>query len=469
MSSQVSSTIQNRSPFVVTVRTDVTLNRRFSAGHKRKAQTYVETLTARGIKSQLAQLETSFQLRVRRKGVPEQYITFDTLESANQARLQIDAQLSVSIVRDYAVATKTTLRDLLERYVDEVVPTHKGADVERTRIRRLLRDEAFVDKKLAALSTEDLQDFITDRLTEVAPATVDRELDLISQTLNYADDVWKIAAAESPFKGLRRPIYFNERDRRLMPGEEQRLLAAARDDENPYIEPAIVLALETAMRRGELLGITTTNVNFEARYVFLPDTKNGRSRKVPLSSRAMQVLRSLIALQADGGDEGEADEPLLPLTANALKKGFFERVIPKCGIVDFHFHDLRHEAISRLAESGRFGLLELQSISGHRDVRMLQRYAHLCAGNLAKKMDEVRGGSVAEYVHRGRRRTVVKFDEPAESVVVEKPASGVADENAGRAVRASSSSAGNVLPLAPQIQGAKVIDFEAVRRQQRVR
>ena len=115
MSSQVSSTIQNRSPFVVTVRTDVTLNRRFSAGHKRKAQTYVETLAARGIKSQLAQLETSFQLRVRRKGVPEQYITFDTLESANQARLQIDAQLSVSIVRDYALATKTTLRDLLER------------------------------------------------------------------------------------------------------------------------------------------------------------------------------------------------------------------------------------------------------------------------------------------------------------------------------------------------------------------
>lgn len=468
MSSQVSSTIQNRSPFVVTVRTDVTLNRRFSAGQKRKAQAYAEALAGRGIKARLEQLETSFQLRVRRKGVPEQHITFDTLESAEQARLQIDAQLSVSIVRDYAVATKTTLRDLLERYVDEVVPSHKGADVERTRIRRLLREEAFVDKKLAALSTEDLQDFITDRLTEVAPSTVDRELDLISQTLNYADDVWKIAAAESPFKGLRRPNYFNERDRRLAPGEEQRLLAAARADENPYIEPAIVLALETAMRRGEILGITSTNVNFEARYVFLPETKNGRSRKVPLSTRAMEVLRSLIVLQADGGDESQADGPLLQLTPNALKKGFFERVIPKSGVVDFHFHDLRHEAISRLAESGRFGLLELQAISGHRDIRMLQRYAHLCAGNLAKKMDEVRGGSLAEYVHRGRRRTVVKFDEPAGSVAVVKPASGVADESTGGTVKSSSSSAGNVLPLAPRIQDLKVIDFESVRRQRRM-
>lgn len=158
MSSQVSSSIQNRSPYVVTVRTDVTLNRRFSAGQKKRAQTYVTTLAARGIKASLVQLETSFQLRVRRKGVPAQYITFDTLASAEQARLQIDAQLSVSIVRDYAVATKTTLCDLLERYVDEVVPSHKGADVERARIGRLLRDEAFVDKKLAALSTEDLQD-----------------------------------------------------------------------------------------------------------------------------------------------------------------------------------------------------------------------------------------------------------------------------------------------------------------------
>ena len=136
MSSQVSSSIQNRSPYVVTVRTDVTLNRRFSAGQKKKAQAYVEALSGRGIKARLEQLETSFQLRVRRKGVDKQYITFDNWESAEQARLQIDAQLSVSIVRDYAAATKTTLRDLLDRYLTEIVPSHKGADVERTRIRQ---------------------------------------------------------------------------------------------------------------------------------------------------------------------------------------------------------------------------------------------------------------------------------------------------------------------------------------------
>jgi integrase len=396
------SNVQNRSPWLVTVRSQPDLGRRFPFPRRAKAQAYCDALQHRGQNARLTQLETSFQLRVRRFGTKTQFITFDTWKQAEQARLQIDASLAVSIVRDYAIATQTSLRDLMQRYLKEVVPQHKGGDVESNRLRRIMRDEAFVDKKLAALSTEDLQDFITDRLTEVAPSTVDRDLDVISQTLRYADDVWKIAAVESPFKGLRRPKYFNERDRRLSADEEKGLIAAARADENPFVEPAIVLALETAMRRGELLELTAADINFEKRYAHLRDTKNGRSRKVPLSTRAIQVLRSLIAL-ADSDDS-----PLLNLSANALKIGFFRRVIPLAGIVDFHFHDLRHEAISRLAESGRFQLIELQAISGHRDTRMLLRYAHLCCGNLADKMDALRPEDTEVYIHRGRRRAVAK-------------------------------------------------------------
>jgi integrase len=473
VASHASSSILNRSPYVVTVRRDAGLNRRFSAADKKKAQAYVKDLAARGIKARLMQLETSFQLRVRRKGVPEQHITFDTFEAAEQARLHIEAQLSVSVVRDYAVATRTTLRDLLERYLAEVVPAHKGADIEATRIRRLLREEAFVDKKLAALATEDLQDFITDRLTEVAPATVDRELDVISQTLNYADDVWKIAPVESPFKGLRRPKYFNERDRRLAPTEEKGLLKAARADENPFVEPAIVLALETAMRRSELLSLTSADINLELRYAFLRDSKNGRSRKVPLSTRAMEVIRALLALQADGEgeEEDETDGRLLPLTSNALKKAFFNRVIPQSGVVDFHFHDLRHEAISRLAESGRFSLIELQAISGHRDMRMLQRYAHLCAGGLAAKMDEVRVGTVKRYVHRGRRRTVLTVDEgmarSAIRVSGSAPPSPEEEAGEGGEVIAPEEVASDVEAAADPTAspyGANVIDFRFAAR-----
>jgi integrase len=396
--------ITNRSPWSVSVRARPDLDRSFSAGRRPDAARYCADLCAAGHRAQLTQLETAFQLRVRRKGMAPQFITFDTPDQAEQARLHIEANLSVSIVRDYASAARWTLRELMQRYLVEVVPGHKGADVETNRLQRLMRDEPFVDKKLAALATVDLQDFIADRLADVAPATVDRDLDLISQVLRYADDVWKIAPVESPFKGLRRPRYCNERDRRLSADEESRLLAAARADENPYVEPAILLALETAMRRSELLSLTVADIDLERRAARLRYTKNGRPRRVPLTTRALQVIAALAA------EAGTADSHLLPLTANALKIAFFRRVLPASGVADFHFHDLRHEAISRLAESGRFQLLQLQAISGHRDPRMVQRYAHLCTGRLAEQMDGIRVGSVKAYVHRGRRRTVVKTE-----------------------------------------------------------
>ena len=404
--SAASGNIENRSPWLVQVRAQPTLDKRYSFPDLKKAQRYCDLLLAQGHKPKLSQLETSFQLRVRRKGVKVQYITFDTWEEAEQARLHIEASLSVSIVRDYAAATQTTLRDLMQRYLEEIVPKHKGADVETSRLHRMMRDEAFVDKKLAALTTEDLQDFIYDRLTEVAPATVDRDIDMISQVLHYADDVWRIAASVSPLKGLKRPRYYNERDRRLSAEEEERLLAAARADENPYVEPSIILALETAMRRGELLALTPDDINRERRYAFVRNSKNGRSRKVPLTTRALQVID---ALAATGSGR------LLDLSANALKIAFYRRVISASGLEDFHFHDCRHEAISRLAESGKFQLIELQAISGHRDMRMLQRYAHLCSGSLAAKMDGIQEGTVKCYVHRGRKRTVVQIQEYAQA------------------------------------------------------
>lgn len=400
--------ILNRSPWKVRVRSDARLDRHFSYSKYSQAEAYVAELAERGIKSRITQLETSFQLRVRRKGVPTQFITFDTLAQAEQAQLRVASDLSVSIVRDYAIAARTTLCELMQRYLEEVVPAHKGAEIESSRLQRLMRTEEFVDKPLAALGTEDLQDFITDRLTEVKPATVDREIDLISQVLRYADDVWKIAPVESPIKGLRRPKYFNERDRRLTAAEEDGILKTARQDENPFVEPAIILALETAMRRGELLKLTTSDINFDSRFALARDTKNGRDRKIPLSKRAEEVLRELIDAQDD--DQRERDVPLLNLTANALKKAFFGRVLPKAKILDLHFHDLRHEAISRFAESGQFQLIELQAISGHRDMRMLQRYAHLCSGQLAEKLDAIKLGTTTRYVHKGRTRTAFKPD-----------------------------------------------------------
>jgi len=345
----------------------------------------------------MKQLEHSFQVLARDKGYPRFCATFDTYAEAEKTRKKIEAERALSVFRDFAAATRVTAAELVERYIAQVCPGHKGGETEIYRLRRLLRTEAFLHKPLARVTTEDLQDFVTDRLTEVAPASVDRDLDVLRQALRYAADVWKIAPSEDPFVGLRRPRYFNERDRRLRGDEEERLLTAARFCGNSWYEPIIILALETAMRRSEILSLTWDNIDLQARTAFLPHTKNGRSRRVPLSAVAVQVLESVPR-------EGTK---VFPVTANAIKLAWSRTICPRAGIDDLHFHDLRHEATSRLAESGFFTLVELQAITGHRDTRMLLRYSHLCATKLAEKMDRARPGMVREYVHRGRRRRVV--------------------------------------------------------------
>lgn len=390
--------ITNRSAFVVTVARQPARTREFSFPKKREAQAYLEELRTAGVSAKLSQLENSWQLRLRytEKSV---LLTFNTRAEAEKTLAKIESDRALSIFRDYSAATRITVRELLERYRDEVCPGHKGAEPETYRINKLVRDEQFVEKRLSDLSTEDLQDFITDRLSEVAPSTVDRELDLLSQALKYAADVWKVAASESPFLGLRRPKYFNERDRRLCPAEEAKLLKAARADQNECIEAVIIIALATAMRRSEILGLAWSRIDFEGRSAFLPESKNGRPRSVPLSARAIAVLAAL----------PRTSDVVFNVSPNALKKAFV-RIRDSAGFEDLHFHDLRHEAISRLAESGKFALLDLQAISGHRDVRMLLRYTHLCVKQLAERMD-LMPTLTREYEHKGRRRRVFKVIE----------------------------------------------------------
>jgi integrase len=136
----------------------------------------------------------------------------------------------------------------------------------------------------------------------------------------------------------------------------------------------VQLAIETAMRRGELLSLRWEYVDLQERTVFLPMTKNGCSRHVPLSSAAVQILERLP--RAISGE-------VFPLTPNAVKQAF-NRARADAGLDDLHLHDLRHEGASRLSE--RLNVLELASLTGHRDLRMLQRYTHPRASELAKKL-----------------------------------------------------------------------------------
>jgi integrase len=143
------------------------------------------------------------------------------------------------------------------------------------------------------------------------------------------------------------------------------------------MKPLIILAIETGMRRGELLDLRWEHVDLKCGVAHLPLTKNGDSRDVPLSRRAVQILEQLRA-------GGVKQERVFPMTGNAVRLAF-EHLRVRAGMSDFHFHDLRHEAISRLFEKG-LNIAEVSAISGHRELKMLQRYTHLRAVDLVARL-----------------------------------------------------------------------------------
>lgn len=336
----------------------------------------------------ILQRDGKWQAKVRKHGYPPASKTFLRRADAEAWARQQESEMDRGAWRDRSSADSTTLYALLDRYRKDVVPTKRGAEIESLRVATLMRDD-IARYKLSALSPLVLADWRDRRLADgCVGATVRRELDILSAVFNWARRELMIAV-ENPVSSIRRPPPSKARDRRLEDGEEARLMAALEDGpgsradgktyrhgtRNPWIRPIVELALETAMRRGEILSLTWENINLSRRTAYLPDTKNGEARTAPLSSRAIAVLSGL-ARSIDGR--------VFPVTANALKLAF-ERAVKRAGIEDFHFHDLRHEATSRLAERLP-NLIELASVTGHKDLRMLRRYYHPRAEDLAKKL-----------------------------------------------------------------------------------
>lgn len=152
------------------------------------------------------------------------------------------------------------------------------------------------------------------------------------------------------------------------------LLKSAAQCRNPLMAPLFRFALETGMRRGELVNIRWDQIDTTKRTLHIPVTKNGHPRTIPLSSTALDILK----------DIPRNDPRVFPLTLNAVKLAW-KRLAERAGAADLHFHDLRHEAVSSFFEKG-LSVPEVALISGHRDARMLFRYTHLRAEDVARKL-----------------------------------------------------------------------------------
>jgi integrase len=321
-----------------------------------------------------------WQAQVRKKGYPLQTLTFDTRATAEAWARAVEVEMDQGRFVSRVEAETTTLKELLERYLEEITPLKKGATAETTRIRALLR-HPLAQRFVGGIHGADIARYRNERLQQVQPATVKRDLVVVSHLFEVARKEWGIPV-HNPVRDIKLPPHARARERRLQPGgpgqdsEETRLLMVCRKARNRFLLPVVQLALETAMRRGELVGLRWEHVDLKRQIAHLPDTKNGEARTVPLSSAAIGVLRGL---------PRSLNGQVFPgLTTEAVKLAFV-RARRNAGLEDLRFHDLRHEATTRLFEKG-LNIMEVASITGHKDLRMLRRYTHLRAEDLARKL-----------------------------------------------------------------------------------
>ena len=322
--------------------------------------------------------KNGWNAQVRRKGFAPRTKTFPTKrEATTWAREQEGLIDQGRLPVTEAPLKQTTLTQLIARYLTDVTPRKRSADTETIRLRRMQRDP------IAALRLDELKPmhFATyrdERLKVAKPGTVRREMYLFACVIDVATKDWGYPFMINPVRKVSFPIANDARDRRLEAGEAEKLQAALATTRNAHIARIVQLAIETGLRRREVLELTWRNVDLGRRVAYIPLTKTGVPRTIPLTDNAIKLITGLQAT-AD-----TADGRLFPITLNAFKHAW-KRVQARAGLGDFRFHDLRHEALSRFCELG-LSVPELSVISGHKDPRMLFRYAHLRADELARKL-----------------------------------------------------------------------------------
>ena len=379
-----------------------------------------------------------WQAVIRRKGQPLQSKTFAKKIDAEAWARDVENKMDRSVFVDRSLAESTTFTDAASRYVKEVLPSKRSGDRDKYRLKALT--EEFGQYSLATITPSMISTFRDKRLAVgLSAQSVVHDINMMSRIFKIAVLDWGIPLASVPTSLVRKPAVSNARTRRLFADEEIRLLAAIDMGENQWVRPIVILAIETAARQSELLSMTWKDVDLKKRIARLRgadgrELKNKDTfRDVPLSSRAVKILDALPKTLRG---------PVFPVTAEAFKQSW-QRAVRRARLtyeqetllarlvarglsakeakaetrkvlvlggrkpakptpprtetlkitaaladdpllVDLHFHDLRHEATTRLAE--KLQIHELMKVIGHKGTKMLARYYHPRAEDLAKKL-----------------------------------------------------------------------------------
>ena len=316
-----------------------------------------------------------WQARVSRKGHKSQIKSFHNKQDAEKWAKQVEVEIDKGSYVNLTLAEHTTFKELIYRYIDEIIPTMRGGNSDVVRLKALAR-RPIAQYNMVALTPQRIVEHRDQRLKEVAPNTVTRELAYFSSIINHARREWGINI-NNPVHMVKRPKGGQGRSRILSDMELNHILEELKpvDRKSIWMLPLVKLALETAMRRGELLSLQWSLINFEKRTATIPITKNGERRIVPLSSTALEILRTM---------PRNIDGRVFPITHEVVSQSFF-KARKRAGVTDVRFHDLRHMAITRMAEKLP-NLIELSAVSGHKSLAMLKRYYHPNPEMLAEKL-----------------------------------------------------------------------------------
>lgn len=315
-----------------------------------------------------------YQAQVRRSGYPGQSKTFLSRKDAEKWVRSIEREMDTGAFVSRGEAERTTIADIAKRYREEIISKMRGFRQEESRLNAV--ESEFGEYNLSAVTPALIAKW-RDKLTarNLAPQTVLHYLAVAGRLYKAASRDFGIPLPlGNPVASVRMPRVANARERRLTVKEQENLLAEIDKSRSRYLKPVVLLALETAMRRGELLGLRWENIDLKKQVAHLPLTKNGESRNVPLSLMAVKVLK---------GQPRAISGRVFPTSMTAVTEGF-QRAAQRAELDDIRFHDLRHEATSRLAE--KLAMHELAKVTGHKSPRMLMRYYHPRPEDLAKKL-----------------------------------------------------------------------------------
>ena len=317
-----------------------------------------------------------WQARVQRKGQQPISKSFQSKEDAQRWARQIEVEIDKGSFTSGVLAERTLFKDVVERYVQEVTLKTRSMKEDAYRLRALSR-HPIAKLRMTALTPIKIAEYRDERLQIVLNGAVIRELSYFSSIINHARREWGINIS-NPIPFVKKPPSPQGRNRILTNEELNRLYAALTPrvkNANYWILPLTKFALATAMRRGEILGLRWEHIDLQKRTAFIPMTKNGRSRLVPLSLSAVEILINL---------PRNLHGQVFPVNGPMLSAAI-DRARIKADLSDWHFHDLRHMAITRLAEKLP-NLLELSAVTGHRSLAMLKRYYHPDPVILANKI-----------------------------------------------------------------------------------